>query len=84
VGLADDADAAARPITRLRLDGDLHVLAERSQQAHQPLAGEVRNPAIEERRHLRLIDAHQGRCGHLGQTPAPDNLPDMARKLRFG
>jgi hypothetical protein len=58
---ADDADPAVRPITRLRPDRDVDILAERPQQAHQALAGEVREPSVEECRYLRLVDAHESR-----------------------
>jgi hypothetical protein len=74
----DRADAAVRLIKRFRLDRDLHVLTKGSRQSHQPLAGEIGKPAIEERRNLRMIDARQRRCSSLGQALALDNLPDVA------
>src|SRR5215204_1419385 len=81
---ANHADSAVRTIARLRLDGDLDILSERSQQAHQALAREVRKTSIEKRRHLWLINSHQRCRRDLGQSPALDNLPDVARKLGFG
>src|SRR5215204_3397849 len=78
---ANHADSAVRTIARLRLDGDLDILSERGQQAHQALAREVRKTSIEKRRHLRLINSHQRCRRNLGQSPALDNLPDVARKL---
>ncbi len=65
---ADNMDAALSAVARLRPDGDLHVLPKGGQKTHQALAGEVRKPPIEARRYLRLIDAHQRRRRHLGQT----------------
>src|SRR5882757_6510833 len=61
VRFANNTDAALSTVARLRPDRDFHVLAERSQEAHQALAGEVREPSVEQRRHLRLIDAHEPR-----------------------
>src|SRR5471032_1332691 len=78
---ADDADAAVRPIAWLHADRDVDILAEGSQQAHQALAGEIREASVEESRHLRLIDAHERRRRDLGQTLTLDHLPDVARKL---
>src|SRR5712671_586008 len=80
---ADDADTAVCPITRLRPDRDVDILAERGEQAHQTFAGEVSESSIEKRRYLWLVDAHEGRRCDLGQTPTLDRLPDEARKLRF-
>jgi hypothetical protein len=36
----DDADAVVRPIARLRPEGDVHLVAECGQQAHQAPTGE--------------------------------------------
>ena len=54
----ENANAAMCTVARLCLDGDVHVLAERDQQAHQALAGEVCESPVEQRRHFRLVDAH--------------------------
>src|SRR5258708_1209553 len=81
---AGDADTAVCPIARLRPDRDVDIPAERGEQAHQTFAGEVRKPAIEKRRYLRLIDAHEVRRCDLGQTPTLDRMPDVACKLGLG
>ena len=80
----DDADAAVRPIARLRPEGDVHLVAECGQQTHQAPTGEVREPSAEEGRHFRLVDAHERRHRNLSQTLTRHHLPDMARKRRLG
>ena len=82
--VANNVDAPSFAVAGLRLDNDLHVLAERGQKAHQALAGEVRDATIEQGRNLRLIDAHEHCRGNLGQPPALDDLPDVAGKLGLG
>src|SRR5439155_25450985 len=82
--VTDDADAAQRTIARLCFDNDLDILSERGQEAHQAFAREVRKTSIEQRRYLWLIEPHERGCRDLGQAPALQNLPDVARKLRFG
>ncbi len=84
VRLTDNTDTAVRTVGRLRSDRDLHILAERGQETHQALAGKVGAPAVEQRRHLWLIDAHERRCRNLGETLALDHLTDVARELRLG
>jgi hypothetical protein len=58
--LADYADAAVCAVAWLHSDGDVHVLAERSQQTHQALAEKVGEPAIEQCRDFRLVNARRG------------------------
>ena len=79
----DDPNASALPTAPLRPDDDLHVLSERGQQAHEPLAGEVGKAPVEKSRDFRLVDAHERRGGRLGQVLALDDVPNMARELSF-
>ncbi len=58
---ADDTNTAVRPISGLRFDSDVHILTERCQKTHKAFAGEMPEPSIEQRRHLRLIDAQEPR-----------------------
>jgi len=41
-------------------------------------------PPVEQRRHLRLMDAHQNRRRNLGQKQTLDRLADMTRKVILG
>ena len=77
------ANTSERAVARLRPDGDLDVLAERSEQAHETLTGEIRQPSVQQSRYLRLINLHERRGGRLSESTALDDLPDMAGKLRF-
>lgn len=42
---ADNTGATVRTVARLRSDRDVHVLAECGQEAHQALAGKIRQPS---------------------------------------
>jgi len=64
------ADASERTVARLCLDGDLDVVAQRSEQAHQALTGEIRQVSVHQRRYLRLIDLHKRRGGRLSEAAA--------------
>ena len=44
----------------LRSYDDVHVLAERGQEAHQTRNGKAREPTIEQRRYFRLVNTHDG------------------------
>src|SRR6202044_2296907 len=83
VRLADNADTAVRAVAWLCPYGDFHVLADRCQEAHEALTGKVRQPPVEQRRHLWLIDAHEGRGRGLCQTSTLDCLTNVACKLRL-
>jgi len=66
VRVGSDLDAPSFAMAGLRPDNDLHVLAERGQEPHQALAGEVREAAVEQGRDLRLIDSHKHCRSNLG------------------
>jgi hypothetical protein len=71
----DDTDASVRAPARFRFGCDLYVLAKRSQEAHQPIAGEVGQARVEQRRDFRLVDAHERRRGNLRPPVTFDDLP---------
>ena len=79
--VVDDANPPGVASARLRFDHDLDILAKPGQQAHQALAREVRQMAVEQGRHFRLIDAHE-RCGSsLCEAALTDDLTNPAGEL---
>ena len=76
-------DATTLAAARLRLDDDLDVLPKPGQEAHQAFAREARKPAIQQRGHLGLIDAHHARCGNLCEPTAANDLANSAGELRL-
>src|SRR5260221_6378161 len=70
---------AARPATaRSGFHHDLHVLAERVQEPHQPAAGEIGHTCFEQRRDLRLVDFPYRGARALVQSSTLDNLADLS------
>src|SRR6187402_3579413 len=67
--------------SRLRPHGNPDVLAKCGEQPHEPLAGEVAQPAVEQGRNLGLVDPHYCSRVDLGQTFPLNHLADQAREL---
>lgn len=61
----DDTNASAPATARPGPDDYLDILTERGQQSHQPGARKIGEVAIEQSRHLGLIDAHEAGRSHL-------------------
>src|SRR5262249_31745038 len=70
--------------SRFRSNGDLYVVPERGQYAHQAVAREIRQSIVQKGGDLRLIDAHTFRRRGLGQPRPLDDLANMGGQLSLG
>ena len=81
MGFLYHADRALDSPAGRASDDHVDIAAERGEQAHQALARQAGNPAVQQRGHLGLVHAHLSRGCGLGEPPLLDDLPDEAREL---
>jgi hypothetical protein len=76
-----DANVPLAPGTGGRLDDDLDIAAEESEEVHQPFGGEAGELAAKQSRDLRLIDLEQIRRPDLSEPAGANGFGDPQRQF---